>query len=328
MSIPLVEPVLGRVSGGLRYNHAVARASGARIWARGVAGAWPQPHPADVERLHRVLDEVDGPVLVDGLIGCSLSRPLHVRSPVVILVHAPLAHLGPEPADRERACLDAASAVVATSHTAAAELRRLHGIEAAVAVPGTEPRRESVGGPEGNGGNLLCIGAVESNKNQVFLARVLSALAESGTSDWHCTLAGPVTDDTYAAELHRVVAGLAEGRISMPGPVEDEALDELYQSADLLLLPSRRETYGLVVAEAAAAGVPAVVTAGTGAEEALVSGGALPLDQSAWQGALRRWLTDPSCRARLRGQARSARPHLRRWQDTAADLTEILQGVP
>ena len=58
----------------------------------------------------------------------------------------------------------------------------------------------------------------------------------------------------------------------MPGALVGSALDQKWEAADLLVLPSRTETYGLVVVEALARGIPAVVTAGTGAIEALQQG--------------------------------------------------------
>ena len=54
-----------------------------------------------------------------------------------------------------------------------------------------------------------------------------------------------------------------------PGPLEGAALARQWARTDLLLLPSTTETYGMVVTEALAHGVPAVVAAGTGAVEAL-----------------------------------------------------------
>ena len=59
----------------------------------------------------------------------------------------------------------------------------------------------------------------------------------------------------------------------VPGILVGQALDQKWDTADLLVLTSRIETYGLVVVEALARGIPAVVSAGTGAVEALQEGG-------------------------------------------------------
>ena len=61
-------------------------------------------------------------------------------------------------------------------------------------------------------------------------------------------------------------------RIRVTGALTGSALDQRWDAADLLVLPSRVETYGLVVTEALARGIPAIVSAGTGAVEALQQG--------------------------------------------------------
>ena len=68
----LIEPQLGRISGGLRYNHSVVEAAAGKIQRHELPGAWPQPTRADVQALTDLIHQLDGPVLLDGLIGCSL----------------------------------------------------------------------------------------------------------------------------------------------------------------------------------------------------------------------------------------------------------------
>src|SRR4051812_49139954 len=108
-----------------------------------------------------------------------------------------------------------------------------------------------------------------------------------------------------------------------------------YDVADLLVLPSRSESYGMVVVEALAHGLPVVATAVGGVPEALGQApvGALPgllvppEDPRALAGALRAWLDDPGLRERLEQTARRRRPGLRRWSDTAADVDAVLDRV-
>nr|WP_262925603.1 glycosyltransferase [Kocuria atrinae] len=164
---------------------------------------------------------------------------------------------------------------------------------------------------------MVCIGAVEENKNQLFLARVLVALAETGVDGCHCTFAGPPTDPEYAEHLRRACAELPSGTVTMAGELDSQAVDALLAASDLLLLPSHRETYGMVVTEAASAAIPALVSAGTGAEEALAAGLALPLVEEQWVAALTQWLKDAEHRGSLRDEAARLRPGLRTWGDTA-----------
>ena len=319
----LIEPQLGRISGGLRYNHAVVEAAEGKILRHELAGAWPHPSRDDLSALQQMIAGLDGPVLLDGLIGCALPSPLDSPVPIVQLVHA-LAE-APEAQRREGTGLQAADAVVATSRFAADELQRRYGLEIVVASPGVQPRPMATGG---NGGHFICVGGIEPNKNQLFLARVFHRLQSLGLSSWHCTFAGPLNDSDYAAQLREALADLPQSCTTMTGELDEAALAALYDAADLLLLPSRAETFGLVVREAAAAGIPALVSSGTGAEEALGAGAALALEEEVWVRALQRWLTDEHHRHQKQVEARTARQHLTYgWQATARTILEVLASV-
>lgn len=317
----LIEPALGRVSGGLRYNHAVAAAAGEALTVQQLAGTWPDPTANDVAALQQMVEHSDGPILLDGLIGCSLPSPVQASVPIVQLVHA-LAE-DPKAQWREALNLRAASAVVTTSQFAADQLYRRHGIEAVAARPGVEPRRLALGH---DGSKLICVGAVEPNKNQLFLADVLDRFGQRDDIVWQCTFAGPLTDPAYAQQVRRALEPFPQATLA--GELYANELSELYYRADLLLLPSRAETYGLVVNEATAAGIPAFVTTGTGAEEALGAGEALPLDEHVWAAALHRWATDKPYRTALQHQAHRAREQLQYgWEPTAQRILRVLKEV-
>lgn len=362
MTFFLIEPDLGRISGGLRYNAELIAAAGGRIERIVAPGSWPEASEDDVRDLRRLVaqcqtavqgkddgDATDAPrrpVLVDGLIGCSLSTPL--SGPVVMLQHS-LAQTPPaqdrEAQDREAQCLQAATAVVTPSAFAAAEVHRRYGITAEVARPGTRAprvtdsdsltaRRGQRGGAGGSHpAHLICLGAMEDNKNQLFLAHVLQDLRRRGVTDWHCTFAGPITDTDYAQEIRAALSGLTvEGPnetvpyVELLGELDEDAVDDLYLHADLLLLPSKSETFGMVVREAAAAAVPSFVSAGTGAEEALVAGDALDLDVEAWAQALERWMRDESISSELAATARARRESaLHGWDETTSIVLAVME---
>jgi glycosyltransferase involved in cell wall biosynthesis len=118
------------------------------------------------------------------------------------------------------------------------------------------------------------------------------------------------------------------------GTLTGAALEQQWTAADLVLLVSRTEMYGLVVTEALGHGLPVVVGAGTGAEEALVGaalagaplpGHAVPVGHPlALAGALRRWLTDPDLRTAWRTAALQRRTALPAWDRTAAAVLGCL----
>ena len=131
-----------------------------------------------------------------------------------------------------------------------------------------------------------------------------------------------------------LVAGLPPGA-RLTGPLTGADLDAAYARADLLVLPSRAETYGMVVTEALARGIPVLATDVGGVPEALgrAPEGSLPgllvppEDPAALAVAISRLLDDRPLAARLAaaGRARYAAefaeaPVIARWQ-------EFLHGV-
>jgi glycosyltransferase involved in cell wall biosynthesis len=127
--------------------------------------------------------------------------------------------------------------------------------------------------------------------------------------------------------------GIAD-RVRMPGTRTGAALRREYEDADLLVVPSRAETYGMVVTEALAAGVPVLATAVGGVPEAVgrtasgVPGLLVPPDDSAaLVAALARWLTDAGLRCRLRGAALHRREALPDWRWTGECISRVLSAV-
>jgi glycosyltransferase involved in cell wall biosynthesis len=124
-------------------------------------------------------------------------------------------------------------------------------------------------------------------------------------------------------------------RVRFAGTRTGSALDRAYAAADLLVLASHAETYGMVVTEALARGVPVLAADVGGVTEALGTGddgtrpGLLvpPGDPAAFGAALRRWLGDAALRGRLRRAARQRRVSLRRWTATTSVLAGVLAGA-
>ena len=128
--------------------------------------------------------------------------------------------------------------------------------------------------------------------------------------------------------------GLDE-RITFAGACSQDEVEKAYAEADVVLLASRGESYGMVVTEALAHGLPVIASAVGGVPEALghAEGGGTPGllvrpdDADALASALRRWLTDPLRRRRLRRAAGLRRLTLTGWTRTTADLSAVLREV-
>ncbi len=124
-------------------------------------------------------------------------------------------------------------------------------------------------------------------------------------------------------------------RVRFPGPCTGPELDRAYAAADLLVLASRAETYGMVVTEALARGLPVLAADVGGVSEALGQGkdGTRPGllvaagDPAAFGAALRTWLGDAELRGRLRRAARERRASLRRWPATTSVVAGVLAGA-
>jgi glycosyltransferase involved in cell wall biosynthesis len=120
--------------------------------------------------------------------------------------------------------------------------------------------------------------------------------------------------------------------VCFTGARTDAALDDAYAAADVLVLASRAETYGMVVTEALARGLPIIATAVGGLPEALGAAsddnrpGLLvpPDDPAAFAAALSRWLGDADLRRQLRRAAQDRRRTLPEWSATADRLSRVL----
>jgi glycosyltransferase involved in cell wall biosynthesis len=330
---------LARPSGGNVYDRRILRglaALGRRVVEQPVTGAWPTPGAADLERLEAALVTIpDGAVvLVDGLVASGAAAVfLHhaARLRFVVLLHMPI---GPDHGEEQ--VLGAAAAVITTSGWSRERVRGWYGVPRVdVALPGVDPVEASPPHRSAAGGtSFLCVAAVHPGKGHDVLFDALAAL---GDRAWTLTCVGSLdVDPDHVSRLQtQVYARSGERRVIFTGPLSGRALAAAYGVADLLVLPSRAESYGLVVVEALAHGLPVVATAVGGVPEALGRApiGALPgmlvppEDPPALAGALRAWLDDPGLRERLGRAAVGRRPTLRRWSETVDDVGAVLDRV-
>ena len=341
-SSPTAIDDVARPSGGNTYDRHVCRELGPLGWSvheHAVAGFWKRPDAESLADLEGALERVpdDAVVLLDGLIASQAPDvlvPQARRLRLVMLVHMPLGHRAgdDDTRRRERTVLSAGAAVVTTSAWARRRVidlyeldaRRVHvaepGVEAADLARGTEAGRE-----------LLCVAAVTFDKGHDVLLDALESLSDLS---WHCVCAGRLDRDPAFVESlrRRALDGALGDRVSFPGPRTGTDLDHDYASADLLTLASRAETYGMVVTEALARGLPVIATDVGGLREALGHGadgirpGLLvpPEDPGALAAALRAWLGDAELRARLRRAASERRASLPRWSTTASVVAAVL----
>jgi glycosyltransferase involved in cell wall biosynthesis len=337
-----------RPSGGNTYDRQVCRELGSIGWSvheYPIPGAWPRRDTASLGVLDDIVQRIpdDAVVLLDGLIASTAPEvlvPETRRLRLVVLVHMPLGHrpvedIAGDARSRERAVLSACIAVVTTSAWTRRRLLELYSLPADrlhVAEPGVETADLAAG--TSAGGALLCVAAVRYDKGHDVLLGALEMLPDES---WHCVCVGSLDRDRAFVESlgRRALEGGLDGHVDFPGPRTGADLDRSYASADLMVLASRAETYGMVLTEALARGLPVLATDVGGVTEALGHGAAgirpgllvPPEDPAALAAALRAWLGDAELRGRLRQAARERRESLFGWARTASILAGVLAGA-
>ncbi len=225
-------------------NHWMARA--ARTWGvpliihpRGMLEPWALSQKALKKRLalmlfqRRDLAEARAFVATAEMEYAQLRR-LGLRQPVAVIpngVVLPVAH--------------------GTEARALADLRWPEGQRRQRLVPEVPPRhRERM---------ALFLSRVHPKKGLLELVRAWGQVAPVG---WRLRIAGP-DEGGHWGEVARLVGHLGlEAVVDYVGPVEAERRAALYREADLFVLPTFSENFGVVVAEALAAGVPVITTRG------------------------------------------------------------------
>ena len=335
LAVDLVVPgSLDTRTGGYGYDRrivAALRDDGHDVRVHELAGDYPWPDEAARADAVRAFASIgDGRrVIVDGL-ACgalpTLVRDEAARLRLLALVHHPLAAesaLSAEAAvalqDSERRALAAVAGAITTSGATAEALRDDYGMSARrlrTVPPGTDAAPAAHGSASGTT-NLLCVATLTARKGHVTL---LDALARLERRDWRLRCVGSATRDPATADalVERIAAlGLDDGRVTLDGEADEATLAARYAEADLFVLATRYEGYGMVFDEALARALP-IVASGAGAVADTVpdDAGLLvpPDDVTALHEALSRWFDDAALRERLRRGAREARGRLRSWE--------------
>jgi glycosyltransferase involved in cell wall biosynthesis len=333
------------VSGGSIYNRRISaglRQIGWTVDVLELDDRFPYPTPDVLANARQTLAAVPdaATVVIDGLALGAMPDAAAAESSrlqIVALVHLPLAAaVGISAAaaagfrTTERRALAAARLVIVTG-VATVDLLEGYGVppgRICVVEPGTDPAALA----HGSGGavlRLLTVATLNPGKGYEVLLRALARLRDL---DWELTCVGSTTRDSPTADRVRALArdlGLA-GRVTFVGEADREALADHYARSDVFVLATRRETYGMAIAEALARGLPVVSTT-TGAIPELVgeSAGLLvpPEDVAALTGALERVISDAGLRRRLAAGARLARRRLPTWEQAARQMHDALGRV-
>jgi glycosyltransferase involved in cell wall biosynthesis len=343
----IVPGPLGQRTGGYIYDRRIVlglRASGWTIEVQELAGSFPKVDEAARRAAARALDAMPPAALpiIDGLALPAFSElEGRLPQPWVALVHHPLAletGLARDEADAfatlERRLLAGADRIIVTSPRTRRDLAA-YGVDdprVGVVRPGTDPA-PLARGSGGFGPALLCVASLTPRKGHLVLLEALGGLTALG---WRLTCVGSAErDPACAVAIMATIERLGLGkRITLVGERAEDALGPYYDGADLFVLASYHEGYGMVLAEALARGLPVVSTTAGAIPETVPKGAGLlvpPGDARALAAALRRVLTEPALRARLTAGAQAARRRLPDWDDAvrafAAEVAAVAQGA-
>jgi glycosyltransferase involved in cell wall biosynthesis len=158
--------------------------------------------------------------------------------------------------------------------------------------------------------------------------RVLTALRSTRDLQWHWTLIGE-WQNAYGRELRRTMqAGLAEDRVTVMSSVVPDQLQDVYDAADLFVLPSQMESYGLVFAEALTFGLPALALRAAAVPEVLGDAAILVRagDDHALASELRALIEDARLRQELARRAAERGLQLPDWDSTRDALKHAVLG--
>jgi glycosyltransferase involved in cell wall biosynthesis len=337
---------LDQPTGGYAYDRrliATLRALGCEVDVIDLGDGFPYPSAATrqgaLERLRAT--PAGRPLVIDGLaLGVlpEAAQALAPTHPMIALVHHPLAlETGVTPAAAaalavsERAALAFVRHVVTTSPSTRRVLIADYGVAPAsvtVSLPGIDAVTTTVRPPR-NGVTLLAVGAVVPRKGYDVLIHALATLTDL---DWRLVIAGDSTRDRATADaVAAQAAALGLGaRIGMRGAVGDDELARLHADADVFVLASRHEGYGMAFAEAINHGLPVIGTRAGAIPETVPAGAGIlvePDDAPALAAALRTMIADTRVRETCAAAARAAAATLPRWDATARVFLQVIEGV-
>jgi glycosyltransferase involved in cell wall biosynthesis len=186
---------------------------------------------------------------------------------------------------------------------------------------GTAPRRRGAGRRR-----LIAVATLTPRKGQLLLIGALAGLRRLA---WRLDCIGSCERDrAYAARVRAaVVRHRLSARVRLVGEVPPGRLSWHYRRADLFVLPSYHEGYGMAFAEAIAYGLPVIGTTAGAIPRTVPRGAgvlARPGDTNSLRRALRSLLATPRLRLRLARAARAAARQLPGWRDQARRFAEAL----
>jgi len=313
------------------------RARGRTVLVHGLCGGYPTPaSQIGAERLFGDLPD-GAQVVVDGLafgVMPEIAQRHGGRLRLAALVHHPLAletgldaHEAERLFESERAALAYVERVIVTSSTTARALAP-YGVPTsriAVVRPGTARAPLAVGA----GDEMLHLLTVASLTPRKGHADLFNALAPLRSLPWRLScVGGEGYNPAHARSLRTLLIDLdLQEKITFLGEANQTQLEKFYATADVFVMPSHYEGYGMVLGEATARGLPIIATNAGAVEDEFPHAARVDVgDVSALSDLLGRAVSDARWRADLAAGSRDARQLLPDWADAARAFDAALSA--
>src|SRR6516164_5122241 len=309
-------PMEGEEGGGLPYTSVHAN-----YWLSGLSG-------------HVIKHELELPLV------CTFHTLDRVKAET--MPEEVMADMPHRRAEAEASIIECSDAVLASCSVEAEQIASLYGgdpgririvppgVDHAFFGPGHRPQaRRALGLPE-DGRLLLFVGRIQPLKCADAAVETLAELRRGGAEDYRLVVVGGPSGphgEKSLRGLHDVAdARGVRDRVHFVDPQPHELLSSYYRAADVCLVPSRSESFGLVALEAAACGTPVVASA-VGGLTTLVDDGHTGYlveegDPGAYAAAVRRTFEEPLAAERL-STASVLRARRYTWRAAARLLVEL-----
>ena len=337
-------------TGGYIYDRRILqglRQAGWQVDVHSLDTSFPSPTPAALQQAQDVLAGIpdDRIVVIDGLAVGGMPAALRRESErlaLVALIHHPLsletglaATVARNLRESERDALASVRRVIVTSRWTSRALDaynvsadRIRVVEPGVDLPVRSPNSTKLRASH-EPLRMLCVAHLTPRKGHAVL---FDALARLRDRTWHLRCIG--SSDRHpetARELRLMSERLAlQDRIEFLGEVDDATIEDSYANADVFVLASHMEGYGMVLSEALAHGLPIVSTLAGAIPETVPKGASLlvrPGDDHALAVALASLMDEPERHCSMATNARDTRHALPAWSEAALKFAAALEDL-
>lgn len=332
-------------TGGYIYDHRIIEGLtklGWKVKVHSFDPSFPFPTKEALTSARATLNKIDSGnlVIIDGLALGGIPNLLEEqkeRLRIMALVHHPLAlETGLSTQERkimhqsEKRCLSLVKHTFVTSQWTKKQIIKLgnQNKKIHVVVPGTD-RAALAHGSNGALIKILCVATLTPRKGHSILFDALEKLPKKS---WHLYCIGSLERDLKTVkELRNQLERLKLTKhVTLVGEVHFKALSAYYDDADLFVLASHLEGYGMVISEAIARGLPVICTSAGAVSETIVADAALLVpegDSLKLSNALLEAINDQNVLIKLANKSRIVRNKLPTWNESCNKFSEILREI-